>query len=346
MVISDTTDHVVATVATGGNPYVLTYLPAFHDVAVTLGLANEVAIVSDSTNAVVSTVAVGDDASGMAFDPANGFLYVTNYFQDTVSILTLGLVNEFPVTFQESGLPHGAFWQVAVGPTAAPVGTRASSIVAYAPNGALNYTIYPPANWTVSPTAPPSPGSPLNVSGPVNVTIRFVHLGPLVFREVGLTSSVIYDWSVTVGSPPVIYPSGNYNGYRIVIPEPNGSIPYSVTAPAGWGVAYLTPSSHLSPVLMNGRTVVTVHFGLLEHLYFNETGLPPATNWTVTLTPVRAGGPGGATVTTNGTSVVVVAPAGTLYRWTVAAPGHTPVRASGLVAVSPLGPRTVAVTFH
>jgi YVTN family beta-propeller protein len=47
-----------------------------------------VTVINGATNTVVGTpIPVGNGPFGIAFDPNNGFLYVTNSFDDTVSVI-------------------------------------------------------------------------------------------------------------------------------------------------------------------------------------------------------------------------------------------------------------------
>jgi len=51
---------------------------------------------------------------GVAYDPSNGYIYVTNYGSGTVSIISTPAqaIKTYTVTFTESGLPAGTQWSV------------------------------------------------------------------------------------------------------------------------------------------------------------------------------------------------------------------------------------------
>jgi YVTN family beta-propeller protein len=47
-----------------------------------------VTVINGAANAVVGNVTVGAGPYGVAFDPANGYLYVANYFSGMVSVIS------------------------------------------------------------------------------------------------------------------------------------------------------------------------------------------------------------------------------------------------------------------
>jgi YVTN family beta-propeller protein len=63
---------------------------------------------------VIATIPVGKWPLGVAYDPSNGYIYVTNYGSGTVSIISTSAqaTETYTVTFTESGLPAGTQWSV------------------------------------------------------------------------------------------------------------------------------------------------------------------------------------------------------------------------------------------
>jgi YVTN family beta-propeller protein len=61
-------------------------------------VSNTVSVINPSINTVVATIPVGINPRGIAFNPDNGFLYVTNFGSDTVSVIN-------PVTNTVVGAP-------------------------------------------------------------------------------------------------------------------------------------------------------------------------------------------------------------------------------------------------
>jgi YVTN family beta-propeller protein len=63
---------------------------------------------------VIATIPVGTWPYGVAYDPSNGYIYVTNWGSNTVSIIytPAQAIKTYTVTFTESGLPAGTQWSV------------------------------------------------------------------------------------------------------------------------------------------------------------------------------------------------------------------------------------------
>lgn len=75
-----------------GYPTEIAYDPVNHNIYVDEGSYNcfkgcSVAVINSSTNAVVDQIHVGADPAGIAFDPSNGEMYVTDYMSDEVSVI-------------------------------------------------------------------------------------------------------------------------------------------------------------------------------------------------------------------------------------------------------------------
>ena len=157
----------------------------------------------------------------------------------------------------------------------------------------------------------------------------------VTFKEHGLLPG--QEWSVSAGAPAETH--GNTtttHGGSVVFEEPNGSLVFSVTPPAGYGVAKITGPAHPSytSAAVPGQPVTyTVVFGANESVTFAEQsgpawpGLPPGTPWTVALTAPASGDMPGQSATTNGSSVTFTLPHGANFRFQVVKP--TIYRASG-----------------
>ena len=50
--------------------------------------SNTVSVINPATNTVVATIAVGDGPFGVAINPTNGLVYVTNVRSNTVSVVS------------------------------------------------------------------------------------------------------------------------------------------------------------------------------------------------------------------------------------------------------------------
>jgi YVTN family beta-propeller protein len=75
-VISDTTDHVVATIPVGSDPEGVAYDPGTNEVFVANHGSNNVSVISDTTEGVVATVPVGNYPIGVAYDAGTHEVFV------------------------------------------------------------------------------------------------------------------------------------------------------------------------------------------------------------------------------------------------------------------------------
>ena len=50
--------------------------------------SNTVSVIDPATNTVVATIPVGDSPYGVAINPTNGLVYVTNVHSNTVSVVS------------------------------------------------------------------------------------------------------------------------------------------------------------------------------------------------------------------------------------------------------------------
>ncbi len=178
------------------------------------------------------------------------------------------------------------------------------------------------------------------------------------FHEVGLPTGA--SWSVDLSASVLPATTGRWiNGTAYV-----GEVAFSVLGPQGFGVARVTGLARPSfdSVNVSGTTTLTVHFGALETVSFDEyvhgawSGLPTGSRWAVTLTPVGAGS--NPLVLSNGTSGSLVKfslPHGAHYRFLVSRPsdykaapakGHLGVPDGTLTKKVKFRPITEAVKFR
>lgn len=153
---------------------------------------------------------------------------------------------------------------------------------------------------------------------------------PLTIRAAGLPIGSA--WSVDSGSPRFLVNNTTVGlrGTIVVLDDTSyGSwfrVTYAIGPPAGFGLARITGHPHPNQtvgVVVEPSTIFTAKFGPLETLYFNESGssssrLPAGTPWSVVLDPkLLFGGPPRQVVSTNGSSIVFVVPAGSVYTFSV-----------------------------
>jgi YVTN family beta-propeller protein len=228
------------------------------------------------------------DPSGIAYDPDDGDVCVTNSANSTFACFVFGgaeLVWMPTITFAEAGLPSGVSWQV----TAAPSGGGAAmSVTQGSPTPRIVFGIGTDYGWYNISFAIPDVGPyvPYVASswvwhghGPgANQTVPVEFYGPgiypVTFNETGLPAGT--NWSVTLGSATLSTVLD-----QLSFLEPNGTYAFGVGSAIGE-----LPSPSGGTVQVDGRSVtVLVRYGPAPAypLTFVETGLPAGTLWLVTV---------------------------------------------------------------
>jgi hypothetical protein len=180
-----------------------------------------VTVISDTTNAAVATFAVGSRPFGVAYDAAQGTVYVSNFLQGTLSIISQGASS---VTFTEKGLVPGAEWYLNVSGQS-PLSSTASTLVIDLSNGPYTYSIA-----AANKQYEPFPGAGVfRVAGvALAVPIAFSLVAySVTFVETGLPSGT--DWSVTLGGV-----LANSTTSSVAFMEPNGTYSFAVGSRAGY----------------------------------------------------------------------------------------------------------------
>lgn len=314
-VIDAVTDQAVAVVPVLGGVDLqgVAYDSAHHVVWIGDGASNIVEV--NATNDTVIGYA-STDPSGVAYDPSNGDLCVTNSGNLTFACIDfsdLRGITQSPDTlvFEESGLPPLASWRVAANATIdgypspyQTVASTSSAIVYATPPGGhyYDYEIPPAEGYLPHPAS----GTVVTSYGTTTVNVTFTPAGdeyPVTFRESGLPTGAT--WEVNLSSTVVVTPSSS-----AILEEPNGTYNFSVQL--------VTPSTgyRASPsagdVRVDGAgTDVNVSFtatpATLYNVTFWERGLPDGTVWMVDF---------GGSEYQGYTSIQVARPNGT-YDWSV-----------------------------
>ncbi|HKN07316.1 MAG TPA: PKD domain-containing protein [Thermoplasmata archaeon] len=243
------------------------------------------------------------------------------YALSSVTIHT-SLQSHYTVWFNESRLPTGTNWTVFVNSTLA--WTTGASLPISLLNGSYPYVV----GVTNTSFHPVSANGHLSVMGAnVAVAVPFVLTNyTLTFRQTTLPSGL--SWSVDLGGTASSTSAGSLSYQRS-----NGTYPYGVTAPSGYGA---TPSSGRASV-SGANLTITVNFALLTfRVAFEQQGLPSGSNWTVTF----AGNPQTSTARWNNFSA-----ADGIYSFSATPPTeYTVTPRSGSVTVD-LANQTVPLTF-
>ncbi|HZY70880.1 MAG TPA: hypothetical protein VFF67_07900 [Thermoplasmata archaeon] len=183
----------------------------------------------------------------------------------------------FPVTFVRSGLPPGTPWSITLnGSKTATTGTQ----IQYSVHpGTYSFVAEAPGYQSNLSTANPSIGTVAVEGFGTSVSVVFHRVSyQLVFHETGLPTGS--GWGVLIGSESQTSFTSN-----LTYTEPNGTYGYVVLPVAG----YVVPSSGLA--FINGSDlIVAVGFRPLTYpIVFVEFGLPPGSNWSVTISNLSTG---------------------------------------------------------
>ncbi len=183
----------------------------------------------------------------------------------------------FQVSFTESGLPSGSNWSVDFGGTV--LGTTTQSIVFNEPNGTYSYSVLTPGGFS----AHPSSGTVSIQGTSANVQIAFSpQTYAVTFAESGLPQGTTWFVNLTNGQ------SFKSSTSSMTFNEPNGTYVFMTGSSAG--NYYPVPATGTFVIVGSGASVniswiaftganTTAPYRVL----FVESGLPPGTNWSVTL---------------------------------------------------------------
>ncbi|MFI5415009.1 MAG: hypothetical protein ACHQ16_05005 [Candidatus Lutacidiplasmatales archaeon] len=182
---------------------------------------------------------------------------------------------KFAVEFMESGLGSGSSWSVVLG--GATASSTNGSLSFLEPLGTYSYTVGSVRGYVATPA-----GGTVVVSGTrtsVALTFHPASSGSsyaVTFSETGLPTSST--WNVNLNGSAQSGSSAD-----IVFSVPNATYTYSVGPLTGY---VATPSSGTVHVAGGAANVDIVFSGEVVPKYsltFNESGLPPATSWSVTV---------------------------------------------------------------
>ncbi|MFZ1024528.1 MAG: YncE family protein [Thermoplasmata archaeon] len=341
-----TTDPVVAAVIpVGTDPFGVAYDNASGEVFVANSGSNNVSVLQGNLSAPIASIPVGMEPMGVTFDPVNGDIFVANNGSDDVSVIsgsTLGLL------------------------TTVPVGSNPLGIAADPDTGKVFVANHGSANVSVI-----SFGTPFVVTnvgagtGPYGVAVDNLTDDVYVTNEESANVSVISGvndallTSILVSDPqfPVVdlqgiaYDVGSgvlwVGAGRLTVAaiEPIGEYVAAVDNIDPSGVAYDPDTGDICVTNTANATFECAQWTTTQPyqvpLTFYETGLPPATPWTVTL------GNGSTTETSSHTTLTfnVNAVASQEVTYSVLPSGpYFPNPSIGTVDVDPYG-NMVDVTF-
>ena len=157
---------------------------------------------------------------------ANGYVYVTNSDQGTLSVLSATTRStDYSVAFTESGLPAGAAWSVTLAGTTNSSTT--STITFSEPNGTYSFTVGGVAGYTASPLSGTVTVNGVAVTQAITFSPSAVATYAVTFTESGLPTGT--RWSVTLAGV-----SKTSTATTITFQEPNGTYAFSVGPVSGY----------------------------------------------------------------------------------------------------------------
>ncbi|MCL4325535.1 MAG: protease pro-enzyme activation domain-containing protein [Candidatus Thermoplasmatota archaeon] len=243
----------------------------------------------------------GESATNLAWvKQSNGAWNITTSAGSTEQgVLSYISQTDYKVTFTESGLPAGTIWYVNI--TGGKSYSSTTGTITFSePNGTYTYTV---ASEDKAYSPNPATGS-FTVNG-VNTSksITFSLLSSAytaTFTDSRLPSGTKWYVNITGGAS---YSSATTT---ITFTELNGTYTYTVAT----GDKAYSPNPATGSFTVNGANVSrTISFNLVTYsVTLTESGLPPGTNWSVTLN--------GVTEQSTASSIVFTEPNGT-YAYTV-----------------------------
>ncbi|HEV2519372.1 MAG TPA: hypothetical protein VGX00_01960 [Thermoplasmata archaeon] len=246
--------------------------------------------------------------SGYLPSPASGTVTVAGANQTVQIVFQPAPV--YPLRFQESGLPAGDFWYVTMlGISTASNSSNQTYLVS---NGTYAFYLGPGygRNGSSMYRATPSNGTVVINGTGANVSLTFSGQEyMLTFNETGLPAGSSFSACVTNLTPgnPCTLLGGSP---PIVTWVPNGTYGFTIEPMIGFTETPATGSVTIAGASVN--TMISFrHTNPWQYaVVFNETGLPPSANWTVTVN-------GTATATTE-SDLIVGEPNGT-YKFSIPA---------------------------
>lgn len=246
----------------------------------------------------------------------------------------------YVLAFEETGLTNTSWGVSLAGGT--PVTTGTALIEFLVPNGSYTFSIDPVSGHWVTPTAGTTSVAGHDVA--VTVDYRLVTYA-VEFTEDGLAAGLT--WTVDFNRTDRSLTTDGGTDTLTFAAEGNGTYVYAISRVTDWLELSIPRSGNQS--VAGSPLVVKVHYAAVVYLVsFDQTGLPSAVNWTLTLT-----------AEVGSETVQVVRPASSLtrsgpangsiafsasngsYTFVASAPGFSPDRGSLEVAGPPPSPETV-----
>lgn len=348
-IVSAVTNVPVAVVTVGNNPGAIAYDPGNNEIYVANSGSSNVSVVGATNHTLDATISVGSGPSALAVDLPQKEVFVANRFSGNVSVISTKLQTVV------ANLTVGS----QPGTAGAMVFDQKVGAVLVANGGSNNVSFLSTVPTNVSGSVPvlsiPQAIGVNRSSGLVyvadfgagNVSIFSVSKVTFVARGLPPGSS----WSVSAGSPALERTNQTFRASgTLVFYASNGSFPYAIHGPAGYGISHVVGPKGANQTFANltGRPArFAVLFGPIEPLTVNESGLPAGAVWSVEVySGFASAGPPSQTGTTNGTAITFSVVKGTWKYLVLTRPSdYRPAKPSGAVRVL-AAPATMTLQFR
>ncbi len=287
-VIDGSSDASVASVPVANYPYGSAFDPLTGEVYVVNLASDNVTVINGATDQISGWITLGppvgvgpSSTTGnvLAFDPANGCLYVANN-QPTGNVTVINgttdsVVARIPVASQPDGVGYdsanGYLYVANYASNSVSVidGSTNTVVQSLAVGGepygvafdAANHFVYVTDFSTNNVTVIDGPGP---------------QAYPVTFSETGLLAGT--SWSVSLGGSSL-----RSTAATISAQERNGTYAFTVGAPVGYAASPASGTVVVAGAAVNVPIAFTSNGPATYPLTFTESGLPPGTNWSVTL---------------------------------------------------------------
>lgn len=318
------------------SPEGIAYDPGDGYILVASDNGSQIKVIDDLTNTQIASVPTlyGGNGWGVVWDEARQTAYLADTLFDLVEVI--GRV--FTTNLTATTLPVGLPWTVWLNGSSTSYGSlnaywfsTESWLAANLPNGSYQFTVQAPYGFIAHPTT----GTVVISGASVGRTISFAEEFNVTFTESGLASGT--SWSVVLNGT-----LARSTTTTIVFPMVNGSFSYSAGAVPGYEASPASGSLTVTGAVISR----SISFAIVFPLWFNETGLPSGTSWSVSL---AATGSSSGTLSNSSSTASIEFIVGPGYHadFTVSRPtGYTAQPETGSVSTSATGaPTTESVEF-
>ena len=341
--ISSITNRIIATINEGGSCIGMAYDPSNGNIYVATG-PNSVLVINNST--LIASVPVGMSPGYIAYDSFNGCMYVENWQTGNVTVFNATTYQSVAnINFSYYGAPWGITYNpfnkniylvVFSNNTILIINSSTNTItgriwVGWAPNEIL----YDPENNYMYVTNGQSNDISV-INSSTNKVIATISLG---YTRQGYDRN---PWGIAYDSQThLIYVAEYLSGTVSVINPKNNSVVARVEVGVGPSNLAYDPSNgyiYVANWYSGTISIIDTHVYPAEYnVTFNETGLPPGAQWSVSLN--------GTVKNSTASSISFNESNGTYpYSVFVANKNYTPVQGTGVVTVSGAN-MTYAVKF-